>query len=158
MTTINTILHPTDFSEPAAEAFKLACSLARDHRARLLLLHVIPPPLTHGEVLARAAPDSYRDQLWRELEHIKTLETTVEIETRLVEGHPHKEIVQTAKEEGCDMIVMGTHGRKGLSRLLMGSVAEHVLRHATCPVLTLRMPLSVNASQESAQTCEKTHA
>jgi nucleotide-binding universal stress UspA family protein len=60
MAKIQIILHPTDFSEPAEYAFKLACSLARDHGAQLLTLHVIPPPLTHGEALARAAPDSYR--------------------------------------------------------------------------------------------------
>ena len=155
MTNIQTILHPTDFSETAEHAFKLACSVARDHQARLIVLHVIPPPLTHAEAVARAAPDSYRDQLWRELEQMKQRDITVGIEPMLEDGLPAKQIVQTAKDEGCSLIVMGTHGRTGLSRLLMGSVAEHVLRHATCPVLTVRMPLSKLAPEESAPTWEK---
>ena len=138
MTNIQTILHPTDFSEPAEHAFKLACSVARDHQARLIVLHVIPPPLTHAEAVARAAPDSYRDQLWRELEQMKQRDITVGIEPMLEDGLPAKQIVQTAKDEGCSLIVMGTHGRTGLSRLLMGSVAEHVVRKAPCPVLTVR--------------------
>jgi nucleotide-binding universal stress UspA family protein len=137
---LHTILHPTDLSEPAEYAFKLACSLARDHGAQLLVLHVIPPPLTHGEMLARAVPDSYRDQLWRELERIKPPDAAVQVERLLEEGHPAKEIVQAAKENGCDLIVMGTHGRAGLRRLLLGSVAEAVLRQAACPVLTVKLP------------------
>jgi nucleotide-binding universal stress UspA family protein len=86
---------------------------------------------------------------------MKRRDITVGIETILEDGHPDKQIVQTAKDEGCSLIVMGTHGRTGLSRLLMGSVAEHVLRHATCPVLTVRMPLSKLAPEESAPTWEK---
>jgi nucleotide-binding universal stress UspA family protein len=105
--------------------------------------------------VARAAPDSYRDQLWRELERMKQRDITVGMEPMLEDGHPAKQIVQTAKDEGCSLILMGTHGRTGLSRLLMGSVAEHVLRHATCPVLTVKMPLSKQAPEESAPTREK---
>jgi len=137
---IDAILVTTDFSEPDDYAFKLACSLARDHSAQVFVLHVIPPPSTHGEKLARAAPDSYRDQLWRELVRIKPADASVQVEHLLTEGHPAKEIVQAAKEKGCDLIVMSTHGRTGLSRLLLGSVAEQVLRLATCPVLTVKMP------------------
>jgi nucleotide-binding universal stress UspA family protein len=137
---IHTILHPTDFSAPAEHAFQVACSLARDHGARLLVLHVIPPPQTHGEVLARAAPDSYRDQLWRDLVRMKPPDPTLKVEHLIEEGHPAKVIVQAAKENCCDLLVMGTHGRSGLPRLLMGSVAEEVLREAACPVLTVRAP------------------
>ena len=140
MMNIRAVLHPTDFSEPTEYAFKLACSLARDHQARLLLLHVIAPPLTHGEALARAAPDSYRDQLRRELERVKPLDA-VKVERLLADGHPATEIVRTATENDCDLVVMGTHGRTGLRRLLMGSVAEEVLRKATCPVLIVKTPL-----------------
>jgi nucleotide-binding universal stress UspA family protein len=146
MTKIDTILHPTDFSEPAEYAFQLACSLARDHNARLFVLHVIPPPQTHGEVLARASPDSYRDQLWRKLAHMKPSESTVKVEHLLEEGHPAEVIVQAAKENCSDLIVMGTHGRGGLRRLLMGSVAEEVLREASCPVLTVRSHIPAVAS------------
>jgi nucleotide-binding universal stress UspA family protein len=62
------------------------------------------------------------------------------LETKMVEGHPAETICRVAKEEGCDLIVMGTHGRSGLGRLLLGSVAEQVLREAACPVLTVKMP------------------
>ena len=151
---IHTILHPTDFSEPAEYAFKLASSLALDHGAQLLLLHVIPPPLTHGEELARAAPDSYHDQMWRELEGIKPLDASLKIERLLREGPPAKEIVQTANENACDLIVMGMHGRTGLRRLLLGSVAEEVLRHATCPVLTVKTPFPKVASLGTEQAGE----
>src|SRR5262249_44330497 len=98
MTKIQCILHPTDFSKPAEYAFRLACSLARDHDARLFVLHVMPPPSTHAEVLARAAPDSYHNQLWRELDHIQPLDATVKIERLLDEGQPAKAIVQAANE------------------------------------------------------------
>ena len=147
---INTILHPTDFSEAAGYAFKMACSLARDHRAQVFVLHAIPPPLTHGEELARAAPDSFRDQLWRELEGIKPADASVQVEYLLSEGHPAKEIVKVAKENACDLIVMGTHGRTGIAHLLLGSVAEHVVRHAPCPVLTVRSPRRIPESDGRA--------
>jgi nucleotide-binding universal stress UspA family protein len=155
VTKIHTILHPTDFSEPAEYAFQVACSLARDHGAQLLLLHVISPPLTHGEALARAAPDSYRDQLWRELERIKKRDASVKTELLLEEGHPAKVIVQTANENGCDLIVMGTHGRTGLRRLLMGSVAEEVLRGVGCPMLTVKTPLPKDVPEGTAQIGEQ---
>ena len=158
MAKIQTILHPTDFSEPAEYAFKLACSLARDHGAQLLTLHVIPPPLTHGEALARAAPDSYRHQLWRELQRIAPPDAVVKVDRLLEEGHPARVIVQTASEKGCDLIVMGTHGRTGLRRLLMGSVAEQVLRKAACSVLTVKTPLREGAPASGEQVSEKVQA
>jgi universal stress protein A len=156
MTKIDTILHPTDFSEPAECAFKLACSLARDHRARLVVLHVIPPPRSHAEVLARAAPDSYGDQMWRELQSIHPPDAAVTVDRLLQEGHPAKEIVQTAIDYNCGLIVMGTHGRTGLRRLLMGSVAEEVSREAACPVLTVKTPILKEASEKRERACEIT--
>jgi nucleotide-binding universal stress UspA family protein len=154
MSELQNILFPTDFSEHAGYAFQLACALARDQGAQLLLLHVIPPPMTHAEVVARAGPDSYRDQLWRELDRMKPPETTLKSEILREEGHPAEEIVRTAKENKCGLIVMGTHGRTGLWRMLMGSVAEHVLRHSTCPVLTVRAPLPMMQTEESAPAGE----
>ena len=68
------------------------------------------------------------------------------VETRLRQGDAAEEILSSAEELGCDLIVMGTHGRSGLGRLLMGSVAESVLRKARCPVLTVKSPLSTTAS------------
>jgi nucleotide-binding universal stress UspA family protein len=139
MYTIRKILQPTDFSEQAAAAFRLACSLARQHGAELVVLHVIPPPLTWGEAVARLPPDGYEDQLWREyLTPMQPTEPGVRLERRLDEGDPPQKIVAAAGELGCDLIVMGTHGRGALGRLLMGSVADKVLRKAPCPVLTVR--------------------
>jgi nucleotide-binding universal stress UspA family protein len=144
---IRTVLHPTDFSERSARAFQLACSLARDHRARLIVLHVIPPPDSFGEAVARQQPDSYRAQICDHLYALRAPDSRVEIEYRLGDGDPHAEILRVAEESSCDLIVMGTHGRTGLGRLLMGSVAEQVLRQAPCPVLTVKTPFSESASE-----------
>jgi nucleotide-binding universal stress UspA family protein len=138
---IRKILHPTDFSDRSALAFRLACALARDHKAEVIVMHVVPPPVSWGEVVARREPDDYYEQLWREyLLPIQPTEPGVRIERRLDDGVPAEMIVNAAQETGCDLIVMGTHGRTGLRRLLVGSVAEHVLRQAPCPVLTVRAP------------------
>lgn len=140
MLPIQTILHPTDFSERSEYAFRLACVLARDHGARLILVHVVPPPVAHGEVVARRGPDGYYEQLERELARIQPPDPGIRVERRLEDGDPGIVIVQLAREIPCDVIVMGTHGRTGLGRLLMGSVAEHVVRKSPCPVLTVKTP------------------
>ncbi len=142
MLTFRTILHPTDFSEQSAHAFRVACSLARDHKAKLLVLHVAPPPLTHGEVVARRAPDGYDEQLRDELRRLEPQVPGVDIERRLDHGDPVTVILDVAQEVPCDLIVMGTHGRTGVGRLLMGSVAEKVLRKAQCPVMTVKGPVA----------------
>lgn len=141
---LHTILCPTDFSENSQYAFQLATSLARDHGAHVLVAHVMPPPLAYDEVVASLPPEFYKEKIW---ESFRALEASdpgvrnVRVETRLVEGDPIAEIVRLAEDTVCDLIVMGTHGRTGLSRLLMGSVAENVLRKAPCPVLTVKGPL-----------------
>jgi nucleotide-binding universal stress UspA family protein len=140
MLLVKIILQPTDFSESSENAFHLACSLARDYEARLILLHVVPPPLSHGEVIARQQPDGYYEQLEKELNRLQQLHPRVCIERRLEDGDPEATILRVAQEISCDLIVMGTHGRSGLGRLLVGSVAESVLRQAPCPVLTVKTP------------------
>jgi nucleotide-binding universal stress UspA family protein len=141
MYTIRKILHPTDFSAQAAEAFRVACSLAKQHGAEVTVLHVIPPPVAWGEVVARG-PDGYAEQLWAEyLRPMHSPEPGVPVQHQLEEGAPEELIVSVAQDQGCDLIVMGTHGRRGLPRLLLGSVAESVLRKAPCPVLTVRGPV-----------------
>jgi nucleotide-binding universal stress UspA family protein len=146
MLNLRNILHPTDFSELSQHAFTLACSLARDHGAKIIVLHVYPPPVNYGEIIARQQPEPYEDVLRHNLEEIRCLDGSIEVEHHLVEGEPAKEIVRLATEMDCDMIVMGTHGRTGLGRLFMGSTAEAVVRHAPCPVLTLKTPLSEEAA------------
>jgi nucleotide-binding universal stress UspA family protein/predicted transcriptional regulator len=133
-----TILHPTDFSDASGAAFRTACSLARQDGSRILVLHVYPAPVCHGEVVARREPPTYEDNLWRFLGQYQAPDLTVE--HRLVEGDATAEVLRTAEEEGCDLIVLGTRGRTGLPRLLLGSVAEAVMRRSPCPVLTVRPP------------------
>jgi nucleotide-binding universal stress UspA family protein len=150
MLPIHTILHPTDFSERSTYAFRLACSLARDLKAKVLVLHVVPPPVSYGETVARRQEDSYYDDLWQELCRIKSLEPTVMVQHRLEDGEVAQRILDIARESRADLIVMGTHGRTGLRRLLMGSVAEEVVRNADCPVLTVRSPFEKERGEEPA--------
>jgi nucleotide-binding universal stress UspA family protein/quercetin dioxygenase-like cupin family protein len=141
MTSIQTILHPTDFSDNSRPAFQTACSLARDHNATLVLLHVMPPsvaallpePLPNPLQPVEAQP-SYKGRcLWPQ-----PPDPRVRVEHRLAEGDPPAEVLNLARALRCDLIVMGTHGRTGLDRLLTGSVAEEVLRKSTCPVLLVK--------------------
>ena len=148
MLPIHTILHPTDFSERAHFAFQLACSLARDHGAKLIVVHVTPPQVYYGE-LVPLPPADCRDQVWQEFHRVEAMEPWVRelrLETRSYEGDPSTRIVEAARELGAELIVMGNHGRTGLSRLLMGSVAEEVVRRADCPVLTVKAPFPVEGA------------
>jgi nucleotide-binding universal stress UspA family protein len=138
MLPIRTILHPTDFSERSASAFCFAASLARDHGARIVVLHVYPPPAGHSETVARRQPDGFTQSLWQQLKRWQV--EGVPVEHFLAEGEPAAEILRLAREKDCDLIIMGTHGRTGLRRLLLGSVAEEVMRLAPCPVLTVNTP------------------
>ncbi len=141
MWNLRTILHPTDFSEQAASAFRVASLLARTVGARVLVLHVYPPTVCHGEVVARRQANGFHELLWQGLHKIKPPDPAVAVEHRLEEGEAGAEIVRLAREEPCDLIVMGTHGRSGLGRLLLGSVADKVMRTAPCPVLTVKLPV-----------------
>jgi nucleotide-binding universal stress UspA family protein len=138
---IKTILHPTDFSERSDQAFRLACSLARDHGARLVLLHVAPPPMTEIGGVMTPDPGRHDEEYWEQLRQRQPEDPRVSVERLLAEGSPGEAILRAARETGCDLIVLGTHGRTGLGRVLMGSVAEEVVRKATCPVLTVKVPL-----------------
>lgn len=151
MTPIRTILHATDFSESAEAAFSLATMLAREHGARVIVLHVCPPPICHGETIARRQDPSYEADLWEMLDQYHAPDPQTPIERLLVEGNPAEQIVRVAHEEGCDLLVLGTHGRTGLSRLMLGSIAEEVLRKASCPVLTVRTP----TARPAASTTEE---
>ncbi len=141
MLPVHIILHPTDFSESSAHAFRLACSLARDYSARLVVLHVAEQSVVIPiDGVTTLPPPLDRERLLKDLQCWQAREPRVRIEQRLAEGNPAAEIVQAAAETGCDVIVMGTHGRTGLGRLLLGSVAEQVLRRAPCPVVTVKAP------------------
>lgn len=157
MLPIQTILHPTDFSAGSEHAFSLACSLARTHGGRLIVVHVVPPPVAHGEIVARRQSPDYYEQLKDELSRLEPLDRALPVERRLEDGDPATVILQIARETPCDLIVMGTQGRSGLARVLMGSVAEQVVRRATCPVLTIRSALpatEVLGKPALATSCE----
>jgi len=144
MPTIQTILHPTDFSESSGHAFNTACSLVKDHNTRLIILHVAPPftgpipvePAANPLVSAESQESLRGKYTWPQPSDPKIV-----VEHRVAEGEAAPEILRLAKALKCDLIVMGTHGRTGLSRFLTGSVAEEVLRKAACPVLAVKTPL-----------------
>jgi nucleotide-binding universal stress UspA family protein len=142
MLAIKTILHPTDFSDRSGYAFDAAHALARDYGARLLVLHVRQPMLVSFGELPALPPEGPepREVLLARLREWKPADPSVKVEYVLCEGDPATEILGIARSRGCDLIVMGTHGRTGLGRLLMGSVAEMVARKAPCPVFTLKTP------------------
>jgi len=133
------ILYPTDFSTLGQTALEMATSLARDRGAKLLIVHVEEPPMAYGGgELYYGIEEPTRAELQRMLSEVLPTDPSVGYEHRLMIGAPATGIIHLAEREGVDMIVMPTHGRTGLMRLLMGSVAEEVVRKAKCPVLTVK--------------------
>jgi nucleotide-binding universal stress UspA family protein len=133
------ILFPTDFSTTGQAALELATSLARDRGAKLLIAHVEEPPMAYGGgEFYYGIDEPNRDELHRMLREVLPADPAVGFEHRLLIGSPARAIVHLAEKENVDMIVMPTHGRTGVLRLLMGSVAEEVVRKAKCPVLTVK--------------------
>ncbi len=158
MINIKTILHPTDFSENAGHVFRLACALARDYGARLILVYVrpVPPVSLDGGMVYEPEPAALEEALREQLYALQPGDARIPAERHLRMGDEATEIIALAKEKGCDLIVMGTHGRTGLGRLLMGSVAEQVVRKAPCPVLTVKVPVpAAEAEPEAACGTEK---
>jgi universal stress protein A len=142
---IRRILAPTDFSELSEQGLKSALELAETFGAKLLLLHVVEPPPypVEGIVpshLGATLLDDLERQASNELAQVlsATQASKVEVARRVAVGIPYRKIVEVAEEEHSDLIVMTTHGRTGLSHLVMGSVAEKIVRTAPCPVLTIR--------------------
>ena len=142
---IRHLLVPTDFSAASKQALDYAVGVARTCGAKLTLLHVVELPsyVTDGHAPAHvsaALRDNLQASAQRELARLlpEGSGTPVEVARRVVVGVPHQQILEAAAAERVDWIVMATHGRTGLSHLVMGSVAERVLRTAPCPVLTLR--------------------
>jgi nucleotide-binding universal stress UspA family protein len=142
--TITRILVPTDFSADADAAFKYAQGLARKFDAHVHLLHVVEDPLAAGvwssEVytaeIAGLQVNLVRDAEERLRRSVPDDAGAVSTEVRT--GHAARQIIETARDTHADLIVMGTRGRTGVAHVIMGSVAERVVRLAPCPVLTLR--------------------
>ena len=136
MPVIHTILHPTDLTENSKPAFHLACALARDYGAELVVLHVYPPPVNAAEAVDRRRPDGIADDLLEKLRDLKPDDRSIPIDYRVEEGDPAKVILDEARH--CDLVVIGTHGRRGAAHFLLGSVAEKIVRVSPIPVLTVR--------------------
>lgn len=141
---IRRILVPSDFSEHSEKAFTWALAMAERWRARLLLLHVVPqpvyPPMLMGTYfnVAEFEASLKEDAETRAKEFLgKTGTRTVQVDAKVLIGEPFGDICRIAEEEKVDLIVIGSHGRTGLSHVLLGSVAERVVRHASCPVLVV---------------------
>jgi len=151
-----TILFATDFSPASRVAFGIASALARDYKARMIAMHVVEPArVGFAEFTTYVGPEENRGAAMAMLQALKAPSPTVTIEYRLLEGDPATVIAETAEETEADLIVMGTHGRTGLSRIVMGSVAEEVLRRAPCPVLTVR-GLAAERVEEPAEAVAAT--
>lgn len=134
-----TIVFPTDFSTASDAALEHAATLAKSMGATLLIVHVEEPPLAYGGgELYYGIPEPDSERILKMLEDVKPKDPSVPFTHRLSMGDPAGEIVRIATDEGAELIVLGTHGRTGVTRLLMGSVAEVVVRRAPCPVLVYR--------------------
>lgn len=140
---IRKILCPVDFSTSGDYAFQYALAVAAAHRAAVELLYVTEVS-AYGENddgKDRGYDESFEDSLrTRLIEMTASADTNVQITTNLAAGVPYIEIINRAKTLPADLIVLGTHGRTGLKHLLIGSVAERVVRTSSCPVLTVRHP------------------
>ena len=143
---VRRILHPTDFSRASGAAFLKAVALAKESRAQLLLVHVLLPPtpfIGDGYISPKTYEEleaSARRGAQRELAKVvaKAQKAKARVTAVLLEGVPYDRIARAARSKRADLIVMGTHGRSGLSKFFLGSVAERVIALAPCPVLTVR--------------------
>jgi nucleotide-binding universal stress UspA family protein len=146
MKRIRRVLHPTDFSPASSAAFKRAVDVAKVNRAELLLVHVLPsvvPVMTDGYVSPKVYEDLEAATRADGQKHLDTLvrrarQAGARAKSLLLEGVPHERIAQAARGKKADMVVMGTHGRTGFAKLVLGSVASRVLAISPCPVLTVR--------------------
>ena len=148
MITLKTVLVPVDFSETSDAALRYGKALAQAFGASLHLLHVVQEPYSqpwaveaYGFSLATLQEDWIKDARAR-LDQAVTADDRAALHARTTTllGHPVTEILRYAADEKIDLIVMGTHGRGPLGHMIMGSVAERVVRRSPCPVLTVRHP------------------
>jgi nucleotide-binding universal stress UspA family protein len=142
---IRRILHPSDFSSASRAAFSKAIELAKQNRAELIVTHVLAPviPVADGYVSARAyeeMEEASRRYGQKQLDGLVAKAKAAGVRARglLLDGVVSDRIVRAAKGQRADVIVIGTHGRTGLARFVLGSVASRVVSHAGCPVLTVR--------------------
>ena len=145
MIRIRKILYSTDFSPYSNQAYFHAIALAEKHGASLTILYVYVPGVT-----VPGRPDSSSRAYWQEqLESIRPVDPGIPVHHVLLDGDAATEIVRYAHDAGMDLIVMGTHGRTGLERLLMGSVTEKVMRESPCSVMVVKLPRGITLPEKS---------
>jgi nucleotide-binding universal stress UspA family protein len=142
------VLHPTDFSKASNAAFVRSLAEARENRSQLVLVHVMSPVMPMAGAGEGYISPSVYDQMsksaraWtqKQMDRLLARAKTARVRARgmLLEGVAHEQIVRAAKRQRADLIVMGTHGRTGMARFFLGSVAARVAATASCPVLTVR--------------------
>ncbi len=145
---IKRILFPTDFSEGSDNALPYAADMAKHYGAKLYILHIM-----HDIAKATGwyVPHVSMDEIYKDMDAnarkeidrcgVEELRGFKDVERIVVKGIPYDEIIKFAKENKIDLIVIGTHGRRGLDRVIFGSTAERVVRDAPCPVLSVRLPV-----------------
>ena len=143
MAIFKTILAPTDFSDVSAAGLRYACQLARHTGAELIIVNVVV--LDESNAVDKREMEQHRKRL-REFVADKVADACVGLKMRQVvdAGQPFGAIVDCAEKEGVDLIVMSSHGRSGLSRMLIGSVTDKILRGAPCPVLVVPLEKKEN--------------
>ncbi len=158
MALFQTIIHPTDFDEPSKEAFRVARSLAQALGARVVAFHVVPPPAIatqDGRVIRDPKVPEPID-LWSEYRRLQADTPQVSVHYALVvgdKGEARRFLANKIHELGEGvLVVMGSHGRTGLARMLWGSMAEEVLREFTCPVLVVKAPASTQPTAAPEST------
>jgi nucleotide-binding universal stress UspA family protein len=146
MSRLRRILHPSDFSRASGAAFARAIAMAKADRAQLLLVHVLAPPVPiagEGYISPKVYDDLEASARTYGQKHLGALQAKaskagVKAVTLLLDGVAHDQIARAAKSKKADLIVIGTHGRTGLAKFFLGSVASRVVAAAPCPVLTVR--------------------
>ncbi len=147
---IQHILVPMDFSPDEEQALEHAVGLAEHFQARITLLNAVHLPVT-TEVSLAAYLSEMEASAQRSMETYqkRVTDAGIPVETRVLVGAPFRQIIDTATDEGIDLIVMGTHGRTGMQHLMLGSVAKRVVRLAPCPVLVTRQTHSATATTKA---------
>ena len=152
MISFGVIVVPTDFSDHSLRALPYALGLAEKYGAKVKILYVNEPALQVSDMAwvgvdDRALKDEHVSEARKNMENIirDQIPPEMAVETQVRSGDAVEEIIHFAEDVGADLIVMATHGRGGLSHILMGSTAEQVIRKASCPVLTLKHPMQVTS-------------
>jgi len=144
---VRKILYPTDFSSYSNQAYFHAVAQAEVHGASLTILYVYNA--------ATEVAEEDRSYWQMQLESIRPTNDKIPVTHVMLEGDPASEIVSYARDAGIDQIVIGTHGRTGIERMLMGSVAEKVMRDAPCSVLVVKLPKGASGTKPDLEVAAR---